>query len=134
MKFEKLLHILTENSTQEDTITLNQLYDGEYPPSNEMIWNYIGTGDFDTPMFVETISPQEIMEIFKSQYQISNKTQLNKLLSREQKSIVKSFMNMRGLSDEIIVISDGVVVDGNHRALAALSKNVPIKYVNLADI
>ena len=134
MEFEKFISIYLETTSQEDTVTLNQLYDGEYPDSDELLWNFVGTDEFDTPMFIETISPAQIFELFKKQYGVNTMGELNKLLSKEQKAIVKSFMVRSNLSEEIIVICNGIVVDGNHRALAALFEKVPIKYVNLESL
>jgi len=36
-------------------------------------------------------------------------------------------------ANEIIVIADGRIIDGNHRALAAVKSKQPIKFIDLDD-
>lgn len=44
----------------EDTTTLSDIYDNNYPDHNELIWNYIGTSDLDTPFMIQTINPNKL--------------------------------------------------------------------------
>jgi hypothetical protein len=41
-------------------------------------------------------------------------------MGEEQQEIVEKYVNDPNLSDKIIVLDNGYIVDGNHRALAAV--------------
>jgi len=56
------------------------------------------------------------------------------MMDEGQVEILEKYMNDPNLSNKIIVISGSRIIDGNHRALAAAMKGVPINYIDLADL
>lgn len=116
------------------TMTLNDYYDGEFPASNEMIWNFVDEQEFDFPIPVENITYQEILNIFKKQYQINTIPELMKKLTKSQKDIVEHYRKSRDLRNAVIVICNNIVVDGNHRALAAIFERTDIRKIQLENI
>jgi hypothetical protein len=129
MRFEKLYNLVKENK-----VTLYNLYDGDLPDDDEMLWNFIGHNDLDNDYIIQLMTPDQIMEIFKKQYQISDRKELDLLLTKSQKKIVNRYIKNPYLSDEIIVIAGNVaVIDGNHRAFAAVLSNRPIKAVDVYE-
>lgn len=130
MNFETLF----EQLNSAETITLNQLYDGDTPDSNELLWNFIGFEDFDSPLTIHTLNYSDIFKMFQDKHGIKKVSDLNALLSRSQKALVKKLQSKRDLAEDIIIICNGVVVDGNHRALATLLNQSTIRYVNLEEL
>lgn len=122
----------TEFLTEETT--LNQIYQGGLPDRDELIWEYIGNQDLDKPLEVQMMPTHKLMIQLLSQYHVEHIDELTSQLNSSRKQIIKDYMKDPGLSDNIIVICDGRIVDGNHRALAAALKGVPIHYVDLNDL
>ena len=122
----------TEFLTEETT--LNQIYRGGLPDRDELIWEYIGNQDLDKPLEVQMMPTYKLMIQLLSQYHVEHIDELTSQLKGSRKQILKDYMKDPGLSDNIIVICDGRIVDGNHRAVAAALKGVPIHYVDLNDL
>jgi len=122
----------TEFLTEETT--LNQIYQGGLPDRDELIWEYIGNQDLDKPLEVRMMPTYKLMIQLLSQYHAEHIDELTSQLNGSRKQIIKDYMKDPELSDNIIVICDGRIVDGNHRALAAALKGVPIHYVDLNDL
>jgi hypothetical protein len=55
-------------------------------------------------------------------------------MSDEQRDIVHRYESDPSLSTKIIVMSDGRIIDGNHRALAAALKGVSIQSVDISEL
>jgi hypothetical protein len=121
---------VTESAEQK--LTLGQLYD-DLPDHDEMIWNYVGHNDFDIPFTVETISPRKLSMYLLSQYHAEHIDDITDMLEPEQQEIVDNYVNDPNLSKKIIVMANGKIIDGHHRALAAVISNRPIKYVDVAE-
>jgi hypothetical protein len=68
-----------------------------------------------------------------SQYSIEHIEELFDMMDEDQKETVEHYENDPTLSDQIIVMSDGRIIDGNHRALAAVLSNRPIKYIDVSE-
>lgn len=122
--------------TTEDTsnsITLSQLYTGNFPDDDELIWNFVGTDDFEIPFTIYTISPQRLAQYLTSQYHIEHIDELFDMMDDDQKEIVDHYTNDPLLSNQIIVMSDGRIIDGNHRALAAVLTKTSIKYIDVSE-
>lgn len=119
--------------TVDGKITLNQLYRDSYPEHDESIWNYVGTNDFDIPFTVETITPNKLSLLLTSQYHIEHIDELFDMMDEDQEEIVRHYMKEPNLSDEVLVMADGRIIDGHHRALAAVLTKRPIKYVDIAE-
>lgn len=128
----KITDIINEEINQEQKITLNDLYD-DLPDHNEMIWNYVSHNDFDIPFTVETINPHRLSMYLLSQYHAEHIDDIVDMLDDDQKEIVDDYINSPNLSNQIIVMSNGKIIDGHHRALAAALKNKSIKYIDVAE-
>jgi len=116
-----------------ETTSLDKIYHGMRPDHDEMIWNYVGDSDFDTEFPIETINPTKLGLYLKSQYRIEDLEELFDMMDEDQEILVNHYMKEPNLSNEIIVMYDGKVVDGNHRALAAALTNKPIRYIDIGE-
>jgi hypothetical protein len=123
MRFSELL--------KEEITTLNNIYGGDMPDDHEMIWNFVNNDDFDTPLEIEVMPKYKLLITLLSQYRVEHIDEITDLLDSDQKEIVGMYENDPNLSTSVIVIADGKIVDGNHRALAAALTNRSIRYVEL---
>lgn len=121
------------NEEQNNSITLSDLYINDYPDDDELIWNYVGRGDFDIPFTIKTIRPVALDQILTNQYNVEHIDDLFDKMEPEQEDIVQDYKDDPKLSDRIIVLSSDRIVDGNHKALAAVLANKPIKYIDIAE-
>jgi hypothetical protein len=122
----------TGNLTEETT-TLNQIYRYGLPDDDELIWQYIGTNDLTSKLEIKRMIPGVLKQMLEIQYGVEDIEDLLDRLEPEQVETLNNYKNT-DLSNEIIVVYDGKIVDGNHRALAASLMNTPIKYVDLSDL
>lgn len=127
-KGQRRIGDLTEEST-----TLQQIYKHGLPDEDELLWQYIGTGDLKTSLEIKRMIPQVLKQMLEMQYKVEDVEDILERLEPEQLEILDSYRNS-DLSNQIIVVHDGRIVDGNHRALAAALMNKPIKYVDLSDL
>lgn len=123
----------TVSESDNNQITLRQLYQGQFPNDDEMIWNYVSDSDFDTPFTVDTINPVKLSLFLTSQYQVEHIDELFDMMDDEQREIIDHYRNSSSLADQVIVMADGRIVDGNHRALAAVLTKTPIKYIDIHE-
>lgn len=123
--------IVGESATE--TTSLDKIYHGMRPDHDEMIWNYVGDSDFDTEFPIETINPTKLGLYLRSQYRIEDLEELFDMMDEDQEILVNHYMKEPNLSNEIIVMYDGKVIDGNHRALAAALTNKPIRYIDIGE-
>ncbi len=119
--------ILNETKT-----TLSALYKNGFPDRDEEFWNEVTRSDLDIPLEINKIAPYKLGIILTSQYRIEHIDEL--VLKGEQKRVVNQYRKDPNLSDSIIVMSDGRIIDGNHRALAAYLTKSPINYIDLSDL
>lgn len=124
-------HLMKEDA---NTTTLAQLYDGDYPDRDEMFWDYVSPNEFNTSLSIQTLPRNKVMIMLLSQYRVEHVDELTDILDDDQKEIVQSYTNDPQLSSKVIVLAGDRIIDGNHRALAAAIKGVPINYVDLADL
>lgn len=122
---------ITESSQQT---TLKQLYGGNYPDRDETFWDYVSSSEFDQPLTVETMAKHKVLIMLLSQYRAEHVDDITDMLDDDQQAIVQSYTNDPALASKVIVVSDDRIIDGNHRALAAAIKGVPINYVDLAEL
>jgi hypothetical protein len=115
------------------TITLADIYDGAYPDDDEVIWNYVGDGDFDIPFTLQTIQPMTLDQILTMQYGVDHIEDLYDKMQPEQIEIIDDYKNDSNLSHQVIVMNQDRIVDGNHRAVAAVLANKPIKYIDISE-
>jgi len=124
----------TEFINESQQTTLDNLYAGNYPDRDEAIWNEVGTMDFDKPLSINTMSIHKLMIMLLSQYRAEHVDEITDMLDDEQQEIVQAYTTDPALSSKVIVLAGDRIVDGNHRALAAAIKGLPINYVDLADL
>ena len=117
-----------------NTTTLAQLYGGNYPDRDETFWDYVSQSELDKPLSVQTMQRHLVPIMLLSQYRAEHIDDITDMLDDEQQEIVQSYVNDPVLSSKIIVVADNRIIDGNHRALAAAIKGVPINYVDLSDL
>jgi hypothetical protein len=116
----------------EETTTLNQLYKDGKPDHNETIWDY-GTMIWDNPYEVELIGAHKLNMYLCDQYNVEFLEDLFDRMKPEQHEIVDKYINDPALSNSIIVLDNGYIVDGNHRAIAAALTKRPIKYIDIGE-
>ena len=129
---KNILHKTLDTVVGESTVTLNKLYGDNKPDRDETIWDY-GTMIWDNEYPVETINPNKLNLYLQSQYRIEHYEELFDMMDEEQQEIVEKYVNDPNLSNSIIVLDNGYIVDGNHRALAAVIANKPIKYIDIGE-
>ena len=115
------------------TISLEQLYQGDYPGRDEEFWNHVRPSDFKTQLPIQVMPRHKVMIMMLSMYQAEHIDEVVDMLEPEQLEVVERYENDPGLSNKIVLVCDNRIIDGNHRALAAALKGVSIKYVELSD-
>ena len=128
----KISELLVENTNQ--TITLNKLYSGDYPDRNELFWNYVTSSDLNRELRVQTLSPYRLNILLLSQYHAEHIDEIVDKMDEDQAHIVDQYRATPNLQNSIIVVANGRIIDGNHRALAAELNHESIKYIDLDDI
>jgi hypothetical protein len=123
---------MTYEDTGAQTITLNQLYGDNKPDRYDAIWDY-GTMIWDTPYEIQTINPRMLDMQLCAQYGVEHIEELFDRMGPDQHEIVDNYINDPNLSNKIIVLDDGHIVDGNHSALAAALTKRPIKFVDIGE-
>lgn len=121
---------LTE-SVQE--VTLNDLYHDNYPDRDELIWNFVGKNDFDIPFTVRKINPLDLEELILDNYGVDDLQDLFKKMQPEQETLITDYQNDPSLSNQVIVMSGRRILDGHHRALAAVLSKKPIKFIDVSE-
>jgi len=120
---------ITENKT-----TLNKLYNGNFPDRDESFWDEVRPSEFDNPLEVKVMPKYKLAIMLQSQYRVEHLDEIVDMMDEDQQEILQRYMNDPALSEKIILLSGDRIIDGNHRALAAAMKGVPIHYVDLADL
>jgi GNAT superfamily N-acetyltransferase len=118
----------------ESKTTLHNMYGGNYPDRDEEFWDYISSSEFDQPLTVETMAKHKVLIMLLSQYRAEHIDDITDMLDDDQQAIVQSYTNDPALASKIIVVANNRIIDGNHRALAAAIKGVPINYVDLSEL
>ena len=116
------------------TTTLTQLYGGNFPDRDETFWDYVSNSELNKPLTVQTMQRHLVKIMLLSQYRAEDIEDITDMLDDEQQAIVAAYENDPALSSKVIVIADDRIIDGNHRALAAAIKGVPINYVDLSEL
>ena len=119
---------------EQKKTTLNKIYSGEFPDRNELFWEFVSPSDLDKPIEVQTMPKHKLMFQILGQYGVEHIEEIEDMLKDEQREIVDHYIKDPTLSNQIIVIADHKIIDGNHRALAAAIKGVPINYVELDSL
>lgn len=126
---DKLIKEATGN-----TITLQQLYGGNYPDRDETFWDYVNHGEFNIPLEIQTLPKHKVMIMLLGQYRAEHVDEITDMLDDDQQEIAQAYVNDPALSSKVIVVADNRIIDGNHRALAAAIRGVPINYVDLDEL
>ena len=118
---------------KEDKTTLSRLYRGNYPDNDELFWEYVSNGELNTAIEIRTMPANKLAMLLMSQYRAEHLDEILELLQPQQQEILQQYLDSPTLSNQVIVVADDMIIDGNHRALAAAIKKVPIRYVNVDD-
>lgn len=124
----------SEFLTESAQTTLNQLYGGDFPDRDELIWNFVGNQDFDVPLKVKLLSADRIETMLLDTYGVDELRDLFRKMQPSQEATIEYYKNDPSLSSHTIIVNKRIIVDGNHRALAAAIKGVPINYVDLSEL
>ena len=125
-------HLMKEDGS--NSTTLAKLYNGNYPDRDETFWDYVSQNELNTPLDIQTLQRHKVMFTLLGQYRAEHIDDVMDMLDDDRKELVQSYVNDPNLSNKVIVMSGHRIIDGNHRALAAALKGVPINYVDLADL
>lgn len=125
----RAIEFITENKT-----TLNKLYSGNFPDRDESFWDYVRTGEFDIPLEIKIMPKHKLAIMLQSQYRVEHLDEILDMMDEDQQEILQRYMKDPQLSSKVILIAGDRIIDGNHRALAAAMKGVPINYVDLIDL
>lgn len=99
----------------------------DYPDEDEMIWNFIGTNDFEEEDFHVK---EENIAIYATNEFISR---YNKYAQPWQKALVDEKRdNIEEVKDIPIVVHQDIVIDGNHRLMAMYLAG--IKKINVIEV
>jgi len=123
---------MTYEDTGAQTITLNQLYGDNKPDRDDAIWDY-GTAIWNTPYEIQAIGSHKLDMQLCAQYGVEHIEELFDRMGPDQHEIVDRYINDPNLSNKIIVLDNGHIVDGNHRAIAAALTKRPIKFVDIGE-
>jgi hypothetical protein len=118
----------------ESKTTLNNMYGGHFPDRDEEFWDYVTPRELGQALTVETMQKHKVLIMLLSQYRAEHIDDITDILDDDQQAIVQSYINDPALSSKTIVVANNKIIDGNHRALAAAIKGVPINYVDLAEL
>jgi hypothetical protein len=119
---------------KEHTTSLERLYKGHFPDRDDRFWNYVQPRELNLPLVVNDMPKHRLLITLLSQYRVEHIDEITYMLDDEQQEIVDHYMNDPTLSNQVIVLYDGKIIDGNHRALAAALKGTSIKYVDILDL
>lgn len=114
------------------TVTLADLY-GSYADldEDEALANNVSASDFDVPFTVKTLQPNSVKTLQPDLIQ-----NFARFATKEQKQTVAHYKRQfqaQGAANEIIVLNRQIVLDGQHRAVAAWLAKVPISYIDISE-
>lgn len=128
----KISEIILESVT--NSISLRDLYNGDFPDRDELFWEYVRPGEVDTPLTIHQLSAAELKIMLLSQYRAKNLGKILGMIDGDRTGLITQYQNDPSLSNKVVVVCDDLIIDGNHRALAAALGNKPINYIDLADL
>jgi hypothetical protein len=108
----------------EQGMTLSELYEGELPASDELIWNYFDLEDFEQQKYkLIKINPVVVWNTWKPDGETVMKDVYKLHATKEQKRYVNSLRKKVSsiAKNSIVVVYDNTLLDGNHR-IAALAQ------------
>jgi hypothetical protein len=126
----RALEFITENKST----TIEKLYGGDYPERDELFWDYVRPDELNRDLTIQTMPKHKLKIMLQSQYRVEHLDEILDMMDEDQQAVLQRYMNDPNLSNQIILIADDRIIDGNHRALAAAMNSMPINYVDLADL
>ena len=126
--------MLSREFIQESQITLQDLYQNDFPDRRDQFWDYVGTSDLNIPLEIRRISAFTLSLLLRDQYRVEDLEELWDLMTDNQKEIVNKYMMDSNLGDTTIVLSGDRIIDGNHRALAAALRKLSVNSIDLSDL
>jgi len=133
-KGSKNMYWEPEQINESSSITLSQLYDGNFPDRDEIFWDYVSNSELNKPLSIQTMPKHKLLITLLSQYRVEHIDEITDMLDDEQQEIIQKYMNDPNLSSSVIVVSNDRIIDGNHRALSAALSERPIRFVDLSDL
>jgi hypothetical protein len=103
----------------------------------ELLWQFITMRDLKKPLTVRTIGPDELREVQVDDEGLMDR--FNNVASRRQCELVARYraeLEAGSMSDmeRTLIFGQGMLLDGNHRAVAAILAGKPMLYVNIDDL
>lgn len=117
-----------------NSISLKDLYNGEFPDRDELFWDYVRRNEIDVPLAIHQLPAYKLKIILLSQYRAEHIDEILDMIGDDRTELIAKYQNDPSLSNKVIVLCDGKIIDGNHRALAAALGNKSINYVDLAEL
>lgn len=117
-----------------NSISLRDLYNGDFPDRDELFWDYVRQNEIDVPLAIHQLPSYKLKMVLLSQYRAEHIDEILDMIDSDRSDLITKYGNDPSLSNKVIVLCDGKIIDGNHRALAAALGNKPINYVDLADL
>jgi hypothetical protein len=117
-----------------NSISLRDLYNGDFPDRDELFWDYVRQNEIDVPLAIHQLPAYKLKIMLLSQYRAEHIEEILDMIDDDRSDLIAKYENDPSLSNKMIVLCDGKIIDGNHRALAAALGNKPINYVDLADL
>jgi hypothetical protein len=123
-------------STTRNSVTLEKIYNGDFPERDEQFWDHVSMGDMDTPLEIHTLPAYRLKMLLLSQYRVEHLDDIIDMIGddEDRMELVNNYRNDKNLMNSIIVLSDNRIIDGNHRSLASALNNSPINYVDLGEL
>ena len=128
----KISEIILESVSS--SISLRDLYNGDFPDRDELFWDYVRQNEIDTPLAIHQLPAYKLKIMLLSQYRAEHIDEILDMVDSDRSDLIAKYQNDPSLSNKVIVLCDGRIIDGNHRALAAALGNKPINYIDLADL
>lgn len=106
--------------TTDEYVTLNQVYDGDWPADNELLWEFVSEDDMDVPFKVIVLNPVEWFVTYKPDGTTTMDVVYKQHATKGQKKFVQSLMSQAAhiATSQYLVVDDMTLVDGFHRLTA----------------
>lgn len=131
---QRRIGTLTTEESNQNSISIGNLYKGQYPDRDEIFWDYVSNSDLDKNLNISTLSPIKLNVLLRSQYRVEDIEEIFDMLDDDQLEIINNYRKNPNLPNSIIVLGDNKIIDGNHRAFAAALNKSSIKYIDLDEL
>jgi len=112
----------------ENQITLGDILNNILPEENEVLYNFINKNDFSKLLTIKKVDPKKLLT-YKGDMTIQKSFEF---ADKESKDLVKYYR--KNLNETPIILYGNKVIDGNHRAMAAILNKTFILAVDLNEI